>query len=202
MSSAPRIVVFSTHPVRRAYFSAIVQAAGFSLAKNNASADAGLGDDAQSAALSGLPSLIFGHEDKSRHDVNVRILSSPVRAARLISALQALVRKDRTESRLDVSGYILDLEEGLWHAPAGAVPVRLTEKEVAILRYLYASASQGPATREALLSHVWSYADSVETHTLETHIYRLRQKIEQDPGNPRIIVTSGDGYMLGMDEAP
>lgn len=199
MSSIPRIVIFSTRPARRAYFSAIAQAAGFIVADNNASADAGLGDDAQGAALSGLPALILGHDDKSRGD-EIRILSAPARAARIISALQALVRKDRAGSRLDIAGYILDLEEGLWHPPSDAAPVRLTEKEVAILRYLYVSANQGPATRDALLAHVWSYADSVETHTLETHIYRLRQKIEQDPGNPRIIVTSGDGYMLGADE--
>lgn len=200
MSSVPRIVILSTHPVRRAYFSAIVGAAGFSVAENNVSADALLGDDAYGAALAGLPALILGCDDKGRGGGDMRILPSPTRAARVITALQALLRKDRAGSRLDIAGYILDLEEGLWHPPGGGAAVRLTEKEIAILRYLCASASQGPATREALLAHVWSYADGVETHTLETHIYRLRQKIEQDPGNPRIIVTSGDGYLLGADE--
>lgn len=73
--------------------------------------------------------------------------------------------------------------------------LKLTEKETAILRYLY-RASQKVVTRDVLLAEVWGYNANVTTHTLETHIYRLRQKIEKDPSNARILVTEAGGYKL------
>lgn len=73
--------------------------------------------------------------------------------------------------------------------------VRLTEKETAILRFLY-RASQAPVSRETLLQEVWGYNSGVTTHTLETHIYRLRQKIELDAATPAILVTESGGYKL------
>jgi DNA-binding response OmpR family regulator len=73
--------------------------------------------------------------------------------------------------------------------------VRLTEKETSILRYLF-RAGQKPVSRETLLQEVWGYNSGVTTHTLETHIYRLRQKIEKDAAVPIILVTDSRGYRL------
>ena len=73
--------------------------------------------------------------------------------------------------------------------------VRLTEKETNILKYLYRSSGK-PVGREELLSEVWGYNSNVTTHTLETHIYRLRQKIEPDPANSRLLLTETGGYRL------
>ncbi|NIY71598.1 response regulator transcription factor [Marivivens donghaensis] len=73
--------------------------------------------------------------------------------------------------------------------------VRLTEKETNILKFLYRS-SDGVVPRDVLLHEVWGYNAGVTTHTLETHIYRLRQKIEPDPSNARILVTESGGYRL------
>ncbi|HRO13111.1 response regulator transcription factor [Amaricoccus sp.] len=73
--------------------------------------------------------------------------------------------------------------------------IRLTEKETNILKYLY-RAGAGVVPRDELLHEVWGYNAGVTTHTLETHIYRLRQKIEPDPGNARILVTEPGGYRL------
>lgn len=73
--------------------------------------------------------------------------------------------------------------------------VRLTEKETNILKYLYRSSGK-PVTREELLSEVWGYNANVTTHTLETHVYRLRQKIEPDPANSRLLMTETGGYRL------
>ena len=73
--------------------------------------------------------------------------------------------------------------------------IRLTEKETAILRFLY-RAGQRVIGRDVLLQEVWGYNSNVTTHTLETHIYRLRQKIEVDPGRARILVTESGGYRL------
>lgn len=73
--------------------------------------------------------------------------------------------------------------------------VRLTEKEASIIKYLYRN---GPkvVTRDTLLEEVWGYNSGVTTHTLETHVYRLRQKIENDPSNASILVTESGGYKL------
>jgi DNA-binding response OmpR family regulator len=73
--------------------------------------------------------------------------------------------------------------------------IRLTEKETAILRFLY-RAGQRVIGRDILLQEVWGYNSNVTTHTLETHIYRLRQKIEVDPGRSRILLTESGGYKL------
>jgi DNA-binding response OmpR family regulator len=73
--------------------------------------------------------------------------------------------------------------------------VRLTEKETSILRYLF-RAGQKPVSRETMLQEVWGYNSGVTTHTLETHIYRLRQKIEKDAAAPAILVTEAGGYKL------
>jgi DNA-binding response OmpR family regulator len=73
--------------------------------------------------------------------------------------------------------------------------IRLTEKETAIIKFLYRAGVQS-VSRETLLADVWGYNAAVSTHTLETHIYRLRQKIERDPTHAEILVTEGGGYRL------
>jgi len=86
--------------------------------------------------------------------------------------------------------------------PAGKVlvdgagkKVRLTEKETNILKYLYRADGKA-VSREQLLTEVWGYNTGVTTHTLETHVYRLRQKMEPDPANARFLVTEVGGYRL------
>jgi DNA-binding response OmpR family regulator len=73
--------------------------------------------------------------------------------------------------------------------------VRLTEKETAIIKFLLRSGEQ-IVSRDVLLHDVWGYNAGVTTHTLETHVYRLRQKIERDPSHAEILVTEGGGYKL------
>lgn len=75
--------------------------------------------------------------------------------------------------------------------------IRLTEKETSILKYLYRAGGK-PVTRDVLLDEVWGYNSGVTTHTLETHVYRLRQKIEPDPSNAAILLTEGGGYRLAL----
>jgi DNA-binding response OmpR family regulator len=76
----------------------------------------------------------------------------------------------------------------------GGKRVRLTEKETNILKYLQRAG--GTVSREVLLHEVWGYNPAVSTHTLETHIYRLRQKIEKDPSHAQLLVTESGGYRL------
>jgi DNA-binding response OmpR family regulator len=73
--------------------------------------------------------------------------------------------------------------------------VRITDKEAAILKYLYRT-SDKVVRRDVLLDEVWGYNAGATTHTLETHVYRLRQKIEEDPSNARILLTEPGGYRL------
>lgn len=77
-------------------------------------------------------------------------------------------------------------------------PVHLTDKEAQILKYLYMHAQGDNAIigRDELLGEVWGYHANVTTHTLETHVYRLRQKIEEDPSNAKLLVTETGGYRL------
>ena len=82
--------------------------------------------------------------------------------------------------------------------------IRLTDKEAQILKYLYMQAHDGQRTngapgvvsRDELLGEVWGYNASVTTHTLETHVYRLRQKMERDPANAELLITEPGGYRL------
>jgi len=73
--------------------------------------------------------------------------------------------------------------------------IRLTEKETNILKFLYRAGGK-PVPRDELLKEVWGYNAAVTTHTLETHVYRLRQKIEPDPSNARILMTDSGGFRL------
>ena len=75
--------------------------------------------------------------------------------------------------------------------------IRLTEKETAILKFLYRAGGK-VVSRDTLLDEVWGYNAGVNTHTLETHVYRLRQKIEPDPQQNAILVTEPGGYRLGV----
>lgn len=75
--------------------------------------------------------------------------------------------------------------------------IRLTEKETSILKYLYRAGGK-PVTRDILLDEVWGYNSGVTTHTLETHVYRLRQKIEPDPSSASILLTESGGYRLSL----
>jgi len=77
----------------------------------------------------------------------------------------------------------------------GLQKVRLTEKETDILKFLHAAGVT--VARETLLHEVWGYNPAVTTHTLETHIYRLRKKIEDNVGEAKIVVTEDGGYRLG-----
>lgn len=79
--------------------------------------------------------------------------------------------------------------------PSGKI-IKLTEKEVIILKYLYQNAPKC-VSKEDLLEDVWEYCSDVTTHTIETHIYRLRQKVEQEGGS-QLILTENNGYRLNI----
>ena len=115
----------------------------------------------------------------------------------LLARIRAHLRQHEQIRRCGVYG------RALFFPPERQVPavsedqtkIRLTEKETSILKYLFRAGEQ-VVSRDILLHEVWGYNSGVTTHTLETHIYRLRQKIERDPSNAEILVTETGGYKL------
>jgi DNA-binding response OmpR family regulator len=122
----------------------------------------------------------------------------PFRLAELMARLRAQIREHETseDAVLPIGPYHFRPGSRSLHEPAENRQIRLTQKEVTILKCLYRAAGM-PVSRQALLHEVWSYSAGARTHTVETHIYRLRRKIEPDPAHPRVIVNEGGGYRLG-----
>jgi DNA-binding response OmpR family regulator len=120
----------------------------------------------------------------------------PFRFAVLLARIRAHLRQHEQseDATFSIGHYTFRPAAKMLLDPAGG-KVRLTEKETAILKYLY-RAGDRIVTRDILLSEVWGYNSGVTTHTLETHIYRLRQKIERDPSHAELLVTESGGYKL------
>ena len=123
-------------------------------------------------------------------------VTKPFRFAVLLARVRTLLRQYETseDAVFTIGPYTFRPSSKLLLNLDGT-KVRLTEKETSIFRYLY-RAGQRPVSRETLLQEVWAYNSGVTTHTLETHIYRLRQKIENDATAPTILVTEAGGYKL------
>jgi len=124
-------------------------------------------------------------------------IAKPFRLNELLARLRAQLRVfDNSEDAVFIVGpYSFRPASKLLMEAARNRKIRLTEKESAILKYLYRAGGR-PVGRQVLLNEVWGYNSAVTTHTLETHIYRLRQKIEPDPTNARLLLTEGGGYKL------
>ncbi|WP_429814748.1 response regulator transcription factor [Ensifer sp. B1-9] len=123
-------------------------------------------------------------------------VTKPFRFAVLLARIRAQLRQHEQseDATFSVGPYTFKPSQKLLTLENGQ-KIRLTEKEAAIIRYLY-RADQKVVTRDVLLEEVWGYNSGVTTHTLETHVYRLRQKIERDPSNAEILVTENGGYKI------
>ena len=123
-------------------------------------------------------------------------VTKPFRFAVLLARMRAHLRQHETsdDASFRIGPYTFQPGSKQLVTDAGA-KLRLTEKETAILRYLY-RAGKAVVGRDVLLKEVWGYNAAVTTHTLETHIYRLRQKIEVDPAKADLLVTEAGGYKL------
>ncbi len=121
-------------------------------------------------------------------------LAKPFRFSALLARMRALLTHHAAsgDAAVRIGPYTFHPSAKLLQA--GGRKVRLTEKETNILKFLHANA--GTVPRDILLHEVWGYGPAVATHTLETHIYRLRKKIEQDPARAQILLTEGGGYRL------
>ena len=149
------------------------------------------GSDAETDVVRGL--------DSGANDY----IAKPFRLNELLARLRAQLRifENSEDAVFTIGPYTFRPSAKLLQDPAKNRRIRLTEKEAAILKFLYRAGTRAVA-RQVLLNEVWGYNAAVTTHTLETHIYRLRQKIEPDPANARLLVTEGGGYRLDPEGVP
>jgi len=156
--------------------------------------DAGeaLARDLRRDGFAGPLLLLTGDETAAGGAVAERI-AKPFRFSTLLARLGAHLAHHGDDPVLSIGPYTFRPGAKLL-IDGGARRIRLTEKEANILRFLHGAGRTVP--RETLLHEVWGYSPAVTTHTLETHIYRLRRKIEQDPAQARILLTEDGGYRL------
>lgn len=149
------------------------------------------GSDAETDVVRGL--------DSGANDY----IAKPFRLNELLARVRAQLRifENSEDAVFSIGPYTFRPSAKLLQEPMKNRRIRLTEKEAAILKFLYRAGSRAVA-RQVLLNEVWGYNAAVTTHTLETHIYRLRQKIEPDPANARLLVTEGGGYRLDPEGVP
>jgi DNA-binding response OmpR family regulator len=124
-------------------------------------------------------------------------IAKPFRTNELLARLRAHLRifESSEDAAFPVGPYIFHPAKKLLQHSVTKMRVRLTDKEVAILKYLYRSDARS-VDRQKLLHEVWGYNSAVATHTLETHIYRLRMKMEDHPAKPLLLITDSQGYRL------
>lgn len=125
-------------------------------------------------------------------------INKPFKFSVLLARIRVQLRQfeQSDDATFAIGPYIFHPRSKHLATPRGG-KLRLTEKETAILRFLHRAAPNA-VTREVLLRDVWGYNANVTTHTLETHIYRLRQKIEEDPVRAKLLVTDAGGYKLAI----
>lgn len=143
------------------------------------------------------PLLLIG--DNTKNLTANEKFKAKFRIGHLIDRVQyyfKIIESQRCKKEINIGDMVLSYQDSVLKKP-DQNPIPLTEKEVMILSHLYHH-NEKAISRQALLDAVWGYAQNVETHTLETHIYRLRQKIEDIPAEPRLLITEDEGYRLNL----
>jgi DNA-binding response OmpR family regulator len=140
------------------------------------------------------PAIILGGLDASG-DPDDEPVARPIRLGALLARIEAHWSESDSSEVRQLGPYAFVPAERLLRDVKSDTVIRLTELERKLLLYL-AAANGGSVDREQLLAHVWGYTAGVDTHTVETHIWRLRQKIETDDPASRFLVTEAEGYRL------
>ena len=127
----------------------------------------------------------------------------PFRLVELLNRLRTLLRgfDNSDDATMGIGRFTLHPAAKCLIETGTDARIRLTEKEVAILSFLHRAGDRA-VTRQVLLNEVWGYNAGVTTHTLETHIYRLRRKIEPDASHARLLLTESGGYRLAPAGRP
>lgn len=143
-----------------------------------------------------MPLISIGKQPPHQNHANNHF-AKPIRLGQLETKIRFLLRAREAQkmSLINIEGFELNPARKSLMDKSGA-ELKLTDKEVAILTYLN-GANGSPVSREELLREVWRYNKGVTTHTLETHIYKLRQKLSTIIGQKEVLFTQEGGYQLG-----
>jgi DNA-binding response OmpR family regulator len=144
--------------------------------------------------ISGFDAPILFLAEEDIPPPSVEHIEKPFRFATLLARLNAHLSRHAAGDEPSIAIGPYEFRPGAKLLARGADKIRLTEKETDILKFLHGAGDT--VARETLLHEVWGYNPAVTTHTLETHIYRLRKKIEENPGEARILLTEDGGYRL------
>ena len=144
--------------------------------------------------------MLITHSDASNVDNQLTIeanehIIKPFKYPALLKSIELQLRQfgKSEDTQHNIGSYVFKPNSKVLESKNKSI--RLTEKENDILKFLYQNL-ETIVSREILLHEVWGYNSKVTTHTLETHIYRLRQKIEIDPANACFLITETGGYRL------
>ena len=139
--------------------------------------------------------IFFLDKNENKHeDDEYNFISCPFYINDLIDKIniQFIKKKYSDQSQIKISAYVLDLNSRI--ISSNNKSLKLTEKEVEIILFLKNNSK--PQKVESLQSHVWKYSSDLETHTVETHIYRLRKKIKEQFNDEKFILSYKDGYSI------
>lgn len=148
---------------------------------------------AQAIALQGIEII----DDENQADQTVKI-DTPARLGTIINRIQQSMNNRQKNRPIELGSFIFTPTIHELTNTKHTKSYQLTEKETAIIMCLHNN-HPNAVERSTLLEEVWEYAPDTETHTVETHIYRLRQKIEQDNEEDGLIITTDNGYSLNID---
>ena len=146
-----------------------------------------------------VPLFLFTSDEKMSTLENVHVFVKPFRLAELLDSLHSCINRfeNSAEGFLRFGTYELQpAAKDIINLKTGE-SIKLTEKEVAIIKHLY-KASPNITSKNELLQEVWGYSPEASTHTIETHIYRLRQKVEHGDDSAQLIMTEDGGYLLNI----
>jgi DNA-binding response OmpR family regulator len=153
-----------------------------------------------------MPVILMNGADRSCAVHDTITIAKPFRLSELMARLRAqLEARAKIDAGSDapasvrIGPYEFSLEDKALRHGAANLRIRLTEKEAAILAFLHRMGERAVPRRE-LLTEVWGYNPAVTTQTLETHIYRLRRKIEDNPAKACLLITEAGGYRLASSE--
>ena len=142
-----------------------------------------------------IPLIITNPNNKNLIKKNILAASNlPIALDKLIELINIhLIKlKFNYQSKINIRGYDLNLNSKFFSK--NGIKVKLTEKEIKII--LYIVANQNKKTVLELQKNIWGYAEDLETHTVETHIYRLRKKMAENFNDKNFIISKNDGYFI------
>ena len=157
-------------------------------------------DKYKSESISTENSILVVHEKeynffvKNINEDQIIKFKPPVNIFTFIENLNVkfIQKKYQDQSSVNIKDFSLDVNSR--KLKKGKSSLKLTERETEMILFL--NKSKKPVNVETLEKEIWQHSSELETHTVETHIYRLRKKIKAEFGNDELIISNKDGYTI------